>query len=348
MRELSVTDQMFSRKLVSEDERRRTGRVQLLVKGGWLISLIASIFLPLLFFWQLYSGNYTSISELGLVLLQYATGMLFLFLIMPYHISSMYLRYAVLLVFLVGSALSLIRMSGLPFWPVHLATSWVSILVTFVLIGYFASFDARALRGYIYQEPTLHLTFPLRSGCYVVGHGGSSKVINYHTVDTAQHYANDILKLNRWGTRARGIYPRQLDAYSIFGDIVYSPCNGLIVNALDGLADLTPSEMDRTHIAGNHVIIAYQGSKILLAHLQQNSILVHSGKQVHQGQPIGKVGNSGNTSEPHLHIHAEHGGSPDRFGDGVGIPIIFKEKGFLKRNDLLFIRDKLQRGSRNG
>jgi murein DD-endopeptidase MepM/ murein hydrolase activator NlpD len=101
--------------------------------------------------------------------------------------------------------------------------------------------------------------------------------------------------------------------------------------------------MDRTHAAGNHVIITYQDRKILLAHLQQNSVWVRTGEQVRQGQPIGKVGNSGNTSEPHLHIHAEYGGSPASFGDGVGIPIIFKEKGFLKRNDLLFIRDTNQR-----
>ena len=42
-----------------------------------------------------------------------------------------------------------------------------------------------------------------------------------------------------------------------------------------------------------------------------------------------------------LHIHAEYGGSPDHFGDGVGIPMLFKEKGFLKRNDLLVVYDKL-------
>ncbi|MBA2394013.1 MAG: M23 family metallopeptidase [Ktedonobacteraceae bacterium] len=337
-----MTDQTFLKKSVSEDKRRQ-GRIQFIVKGSWLASIIVSVFLPLLWFRQLYAGDYTSLSELVLLLLLNITEMLFLFLIVPYHISSMYLRYAVLLAFLVGVVVSLTRMSGLPFWPVHFATNWLSSLLTFVFVGYFASFSVRALYGYMYREPTLHLPFPLRSGCYAVGHGGSSKMINYHAANTAQHYANDILKLNRWGTRARGIYPRQLDAYYIFGDIVYSPCDGLIVSALDGLADLVPSEMDPTHAAGNHVIIMYQDRKILLAHLQQNSVLVRAGQQVREGQPIGKVGNSGNTSEPHLHIHAEYGGSSDRFGDGVGVPILFTEKGFLKRNDILIIRDKFQR-----
>ncbi len=338
-----MTDQVFSREALPVDERRHIRRVQLLVRGGWFASIIVSIYFPLWFFLQLYSGGYTSISEWGLLLLLNATEALFLFLIMPYHISSLYLRYVVLLAFLIGAAIALTKMSGLPFWPIHLATSWPGILVTLVLIGCFASFDTRALRGYTYWGPVLHLAFPLRSGCYTIGHGGGTTAINYHANNMAQHYANDIMKLNRWGTRARGIYPRQLDAYCIFGDIVYSPCDGQIVNALDGLPDLAPSEMDRTHIAGNHVIIRYQDRKILLAHLQQGSVLVHTGELVQQGQPIGNVGNSGNTSEPHLHIHAEHGGSPDRFGDGVGMPMIFKEKGFLKRNDVLIVRDTSQR-----
>lgn len=343
-----MSDQAFSRVPVSEDERWQTEHVQLIVKGSWLVSIILSIFFPFLFFQQLYSGTYTSMSELGLLLLLNAAEALFLFLIIPYHISSMYLRYTVLIAFLVVVALSLTRMSGLPFWPVHLATNWFDILVNLAFMGYFAVFDARALQGYIYREPTLHLAFPLRSGCYAVGHGGSNTAINYHASNTAQHYANDIVKLNCWGTRARGIYPRQLEAYYIFGDIVSSPCDGLMVKALDGHVDLVPSEMDCSHVAGNHVIIMHEDRKILLAHLQQGSVLVEAGEQVREGQPIGKVGNSGNTSEPHLHIHAEQGGSSDRFGDGVGIPIIFKEKGFLKRNDLLVIRDAPQIESSNG
>ncbi len=343
-----MSDQSFSKGSMLEEKRKRMSRVQLLIRGGWFITLALSIFYPLLFLYQLYSSNYTSLSEIGLLLLLNTTGALLLFLTLPFHITSMYLRYATPITVLIIAVLSLTRMSRLPFWPVALVTSWPGILVNLLLIGYFVICNVRALRGYTYQEPTLHLAFPLRFGCYVVGHGGSNTAINYHAFDTAQHYANDILKLNRWGTRARGIYPRRREAYCIFGDIVYSPCDGLIVEALDGLADLVPSEMDRSHVAGNHVIIMHEARKVLLAHLQQGSVLVQAGEQVREGQPIGKVGNSGNTSEPHLHIHAEQGGSPHGFGDGIGIPIIFKEKGFLKRNDLLVIRDTFQKESNHG
>ena len=49
--------------------------------------------------------------------------------------------------------------------------------------------------------------------------------------------------------------------------------------------------------------------RVFLAHMQRGSALVKKGDRVARGQPLGKVGNSGNTSEPHLHIHAVRGGT---------------------------------------
>lgn len=44
--------------------------------------------------------------------------------------------------------------------------------------------------------------------------------------------------------------------------------------------------------------------RVELAHLQKGSVRVETGDPVKMGQSIALVGNSGNTSEPHLHIHA--------------------------------------------
>lgn len=60
--------------------------------------------------------------------------------------------------------------------------------------------------------------------------------------------------------------------------------------------------------------------------MKKGSIVVAEGEEVKTGQLLGKVGNSGNTSEPHLHIHAEK--------DGKGIPITFNDR-FLVRNNLV-------------
>ena len=76
------------------------------------------------------------------------------------------------------------------------------------------------------------------------------------------------------------------------------------------LPDLPPAEADDHHPAGNHVVIRLDDSDIYigLAHLQQGTVAVHPGDRVQAGQVLGRVGTSGRTSEPHLHVHAKRGG----------------------------------------
>ncbi len=73
---------------------------------------------------------------------------------------------------------------------------------------------------------------------------------------------------------------------------------------------------------------------MLLAHMEKNSLIVSLNTLVKTGDPIGQVGNSGNTTEPHLHIHASKGGTPDKLISGVGLPILFSGR-FLLRNDVI-------------
>jgi murein DD-endopeptidase MepM/ murein hydrolase activator NlpD len=63
-----------------------------------------------------------------------------------------------------------------------------------------------------------------------------------------------------------------------------------------------------------------------MAHMQDGSIMVEAGMKVKAGQEIGAVGNSGNTTEPHLHIHAEL--------NGEGVPLRFSGR-FLARNSVV-------------
>jgi murein DD-endopeptidase MepM/ murein hydrolase activator NlpD len=93
--------------------------------------------------------------------------------------------------------------------------------------------------------------------------------------------------------------------------------------------------MDKKNVAGNHIVIRCDDSEVYvgLAHLMQGSVLVKAGDRVTVGQALARVGNSGNTSEPHLHIHAKRGGEPESMLD-EGVPMRFGGR-WLIRNSVI-------------
>ena len=80
-------------------------------------------------------------------------------------------------------------------------------------------------------------------------------------------------------------------------------------------------------------MLACGGVKVVLAHLKQGSVAVTPDMRVNQGSVLGQVGNSGNTSQPHLHLHAERDGEPGQILTGEGVPIGLGGR-FLVRNSL--------------
>lgn len=188
--------------------------------------------------------------------------------------------------------------------------------------------------GYFYQPQAVQLRFPLKGGVYYVAHGGNSEAINYHHADQRQRFALDFMKLNMLGTRSWGLTPNQLTDYMIYQETIYSPCTGRVVDVVDQVKEIAPLTMNqqtkryRDHApTGNHVVIDCQNVRVVLAHMIPNRIRVQEQTIVKRGDPIGQVGNSGNTSEPHLHIHAEK--------NGKGVPILFRGR-FLTRNSLFY------------
>jgi murein DD-endopeptidase MepM/ murein hydrolase activator NlpD len=93
------------------------------------------------------------------------------------------------------------------------------------------------------------------------------------------------------------------------------------VFAEDGVADMAPPQADRAHMAGNHVILECGSAWIVLGHLQRGSVAVHVGEITELRHVIGLVGNSGNTGEPHLHVHAQRPGSTSTPLSGEPVPI---------------------------
>ncbi len=147
---------------------------------------------------------------------------------------------------------------------------------------------------------------PLEGGWFMVGQGGGNSLLNYHHSHPRQRYAIDITALNKAGFRADGIYPADPARYAIFGAAVVAPCAGRVLAVEDGLPDLNPPERDVSHAAGNHIVLLCGDLRVEIAHLRRGSTSVKEGAELDIGDKLGTVGNSGNTSEPHLHIHAIH------------------------------------------
>ena len=185
------------------------------------------------------------------------------------------------------------------------------------------------------------LTFPLDTGTYLVVNGGYDLSINAHmmTLDISvprfeawrgQSYGVDIVKINAAGLRSSGIQPPEPGAYLIYGTRVLAPCSGEVVSRVDGLPDMQVPQTDRAHMAGNHVILRCDDAHVLLGHLQPGSLKVRTGTRVAVGDAIGAVGNSGNTGEPHLHIHAQLPGTALEPISGTPLPIRFNGRGLVR------------------
>ncbi len=246
----------------------------------------------------------------------------FSFLAAPWGWFGLPTRYAMLLLFLLAAVFSLRRPlteAGRPEPPLRTLGK--------VLIGlFFGGVAFGALRGHAVPAGAIGLAFPLPGGTYLVAHGGSTGPSNMHSPQVAQRYAVDLVKLNSAGMRARGIYPQDLTRHAIFGTEVLSPCAGVVVTAVDGLPDELSAIRDGKRPFGNHVVVRCGDVNVTIAHLRQGSVSIRPGTTIVTRQLLGRTGNSGLSSEPHLHVHAERGGN--------AVPMRFDGE-WLVRNDVV-------------
>lgn len=152
-----------------------------------------------------------------------------------------------------------------------------------------------------YKSKT-HLILPF-NGTWIVGNGGQDPLKNNHNYPERpknQLFAYDFKKSHKGNGET-------LDDYEAFGQEVIAPGSGIVTQVISGSFDLLPGEKDRSVGVGNAVIIDHQnGEASLLAHFKQNSIRVKPGDTVLQGDVLGECGNTGNTSEPHIHYNLQN------------------------------------------
>ncbi|MBK7862265.1 MAG: M23 family metallopeptidase [Archangiaceae bacterium] len=187
--------------------------------------------------------------------------------------------------------------------------------------------------------PKVELKLPFR-GTWTVLWGGRTWEVNRHSSVADMRYATDLWMLKK-GSSCTGDCTKN-EQYFCWGKPVVAPADGTVVFVESSRPDNRPNAPDPNNLFGNHVVIDHGNSEYsLLAHLHRGSVVVKKGEKVTVGEIIAVAGNSGMSTEPHLHYQLMDG--PD-WSTAQGLPARFfrynvdgkpVEVGELKRGQYL-------------
>lgn len=180
----------------------------------------------------------------------------------------------------------------------------------------------------------LVITTPLRGGVWLAANGPSAESGHRRAMVPlegsyyiAQRFAIDWVKVDDRGRTFTGDSLKN-SSYYAYGNDALAVADGIVTEIKDGIPENVPGLNSRAvpitleTVGGNHVIIDIGGGHFAFyAHLQPGTIKVRMGERVKRGQLLGLVGNSGNSTEPHLHFHVSDASSP--LGS-EGIPYAFE------------------------
>jgi hypothetical protein len=164
---------------------------------------------------------------------------------------------------------------------------------------------------------------PLRGTGWLTGNGPDAQTGHRRalvpvegTAAIAQRFAIDYVKMDTNGRRFTGDSLKN-ESYYAHGTDAIAVADGIVAAVKDGIPENIPGPASRAvpitleTVGGNFVILDIgQGRYAFYAHLRPGSLRVRVGDRVRKGQVLGLVGNSGNSTEPHLHFHLMDGTSP--------------------------------------
>ncbi|MDO4582034.1 MAG: M23 family metallopeptidase [Bacillota bacterium] len=186
-----------------------------------------------------------------------------------------------------------------------------------------------------------HLPF---DGAWTVVNGSPYRAASHSWSIPSQRYAYDFIILGANGQSYDGD-EHDASSYHCYGQPVLAPADGEVAELLDGQPNSSipgkgRAECAAKDIRGNYLLLKHNDDEYsLLAHLQPHSLCVKLGERVRRGQMVARCGNSGNTSEPHLHYQLQKGAS---FSFSPGLPVRFDD---IIRQPLAGYRDYDPRGA---
>lgn len=170
----------------------------------------------------------------------------------------------------------------------------------------------------------VHLRYPF-TGLWLVQNSPADRVPSHGTTLLASSYAIDFVQVDEQGrsapvTARTWLGTEEPTSFFGFGAPILAPCAGTVIAADDsmpdhrarrGLASVGYALTQRQRLAqgwqalaGNHVMIQTGAAVVALCHLKQGSLEVGVGDLVVLGDPMAACGNSGNSTEPHVHVQA--------------------------------------------
>lgn len=178
----------------------------------------------------------------------------------------------------------------------------------------------------------LRLGPPLRGGGWLAANALSNEADHRRTIAVvdgkariSQRYAIDFVRLDARGRAFVGD-PARNESWSGYGAEVLAVADGTVAAVKDDLPDNAPGgapavPISLTTIGGNHVVLDLGGGAFAFyGHLQPGGVRVKPGQNVRRGEVLGRLGNSGQSDAPHLHLHVSDGTSA--LG-GEGLPYVF-------------------------
>ncbi|HUQ81214.1 MAG TPA: M23 family metallopeptidase [Gemmatimonadaceae bacterium] len=164
---------------------------------------------------------------------------------------------------------------------------------------------------------------PLRGGVWFAANGPANESGHRRALipiagvpSIAQRFAIDYVRMNEADSTFSGDRLKN-ESYLAEGNDALAVANGAVVAVKDSIPENVPGINSRAvpitleTVGGNHVIIDIGGGYYAFyAHLKPGSLRVKKGDTVKRGQVVGLVGNTGNSTEPHLHFHISDGNSP--------------------------------------